>query len=247
MAKGVYAALSGAVASGVALETTAQNLANASTTGYHRLRPVFREVLARSAEAPQPAVGKTQPSENRLAVVASTVIDMTPGVTRSTGNPLDVVFPEGTFAAISTDRGERYTRAGNMRVGADGSIQLAGGKLASEDGQPINVDPAAQVSITKEGQVLADGEEVARIKLVEFQDPTRLQPEGAALLAASQASGAPEITSGELAIGELEEPNATPVTAMTELMTVSRLFDAYQRAIETFRDADRRIVQVPSS
>lgn len=247
MAKGVYAALSGAVASGVALETTAQNLANASTNGYHRIRPVFREVLARAGQAPQPGVGKTQPSENHFAVAAGTVIDMTPGVTRSTGNPLDVVFPERTFAAISTDRGERYTRAGSMKVGPDGSIQLAGGKLAGEDGQPITVDPTAQVSISKEGQVLANGEEVARIKLVEFQDPTRLQPEGAAQLAASQASGTPEITSGELAVGELEEPNATPVTAMTELMTVSRLFDAYQRAIETFRDADRRIVQVPSS
>jgi flagellar basal body rod protein FlgG len=34
---------------------------------------------------------------------------------------------------------------------------------------------------------------------------------------------------------------------MTELMTTSRLFDAYQRAIDTFRDADRRIAKIPET
>jgi flagellar basal body rod protein FlgG len=34
---------------------------------------------------------------------------------------------------------------------------------------------------------------------------------------------------------------------MTELISVSRMFEAYQRAMETFREADRKIVAVPQT
>ena len=42
MAKGVYSALSGAIAAQTSLDVTAQNLANASTPGFKKLRPIFR-------------------------------------------------------------------------------------------------------------------------------------------------------------------------------------------------------------
>ena len=101
------------------------------------------------------------------------------------------------------------------------------------------------MSISEEGDVLADGEPLARIKLVSFREPPLLSKEGALLFAPTAPSGQPEIASGKLRVGELEESNANPVVAMTELLATSRLFDAFQRAIDTFRDADRRIVKVP--
>lgn len=244
MSKGVYSALSGAVATQVSLDTTAQNLANSSTAGYQRLRPIFREALVNAQQNPnRPA----DPATPRFTAARGTVIDMSPGVRRQTGRALDVALPERTFLAVSTPRGERYTRAGQIEVTPEGSLRVGGADLVDESGTPIQVDPSKELSIGSDGQLSADGEPLARIKLVEFQEPRLLTLEGAALFNASQASGAPTVATGELAVGQIEESNSSPVVAMTDLLTASRLFDAYQRAIDTFRDADRKIVTVPSA
>jgi flagellar basal-body rod protein FlgF len=238
--KGVYSALSGAVAASVQLDTTAQNLANASTAGYQRLRPLFREALAGAAAG-------AEPGSPRFAAPAGTVIDLSPGVIRTTGRALDVVPPEATFLAVSTPRGERYTRDGSIEQTASGELRVGGHPLLDENGKPITVDPEKAASIAENGQVTVDGEGLARIKLVSFREPAALTPEGAVLFASSPASGAADVATGTLRVGELQDSNSTPVVAMTELMTTSRLFDAYQRAIDTFRDADRRIAKIPET
>ncbi len=238
MTKGVYSALSGAVAAEVQLDTIAQNLANAGTSGYQRLRPIFREALADADKGE--AVNTT-----RFAAPVGTVIDLAPGVMRATGRELDVVPPEGSFFCVSTDRGERFTKSGALDIAADGTLRAAGRPILDDKGQTIVVPEGANPSVSAEGDVLVDGEALARIKQVSFREPSTLAKEGALLFSSTASSGAPEIASGNLRVGELEESNANPVVAMTELLSTSRLFDAFQRAIDTFRDADRRIVKVP--
>jgi len=244
MAKGVYAALSGAVAAGVALDTTAQNLANASTAGYQKLRPVFHEVMKQAGSQRD-----QQDKGNRFTASSGTVIDLSPGVIRTTGRALDIALPQGAFMAVSTDRGERYTRAGSMTVDPAGSLTVGGQKVVDDSGNPIQIDAssAQDLSISEDGQLLQGGEPLARIKLVTFAEPRMLGPEGGTLFNATQASGPATPTDGAVRVGELEESNASPVTAMTELMTTTRLFDAFQRAIETFRDADRKVASLPNS
>jgi flagellar basal body rod protein FlgG len=43
-------------------------------------------------------------------------------------------------------------------------------------------------------------------------------------------------------VGTLEESNANVVGSMTELVDASRTFEAFQRVIDAFRDADRAAV-----
>jgi flagellar basal body rod protein FlgG len=240
MSKGVYSALSGAVAASIQLDTTAQNLANAGTAGYRRLRPLFREALADASAQGRDATA-------RFSAPTGTVIDMSPGVMRATGRALDIVPPQEGFLAVSTPRGERYSRAGAIEQSAGGELLVAGYPLLDDNGQPIVVDPSKTATVSEDGQVFSGGEPLARIKLVSFREPGALSPEGATLYASSAGSGGPEAASGQYRVGELEDSNATPVVAMTELLTTSRIFDAYQRAIDTFRDADRRIVKVPET
>jgi flagellar basal body rod protein FlgG len=244
MAKGVYAALSGAVAAGVALDSTAQNLANASTAGYQKLRPVFHEVMNRAGGQREQSM-----KGNRFTATSGTVIDMSPGVMRTTGRALDIAMPPKTFLAVATARGERYTRAGSMTVDPAGSLTVGGQKVVDDSGNPIQIDASAaqDLAISEDGQVLQGGETLARIKLVTFAEPRMLGPEGGTLFNATAASGPATLSGGTVSVGELEESNASPVTAMTELMTTTRLFDAFQRAIETFRDADRKIASLPNS
>lgn len=231
MSRGVYVALSGAVAQEHALETTATNLANASTAGYQRLRPVFREVLA----------GASRKENLRYAEVGSTALDTARGSLRQTGRGLDVALPENQYLAVTTPRGERYTRAGSLSMGADGSLKTAGGApLVREDGKPIVLSPAAgEPTITPDGSVVQGTEIVAKLKVVKAAPGTTLAHEAGGLLT---ARGAMAPTDTTLEVGTLEDSNATAVGAMTDLVTASRTFEAFQRMLETFGECDRKVL-----
>ena len=45
-------------------------------------------------------------------------------------------------------------------------------------------------------------------------------------------------------VGKLEGSNSSAVRAMTDLMTASRMFEAMQRAISTFRGINSRMVRI---
>lgn len=232
MSKGVYVALSGAVAQEAALETTATNVANATNAGYQRVRPVFREALARAAR-PDPNL--------RYAASVQTAIDTAPGATHTTGRPLDVALPRGAYLAVTSDRGERYTRAGALSVDASGTLKASGTPLASEDGAPIAINGTLPARIDEKGNVFQGETKIAQLRIVTFERPDRLQHEGGDLLAADQA-GAPEKSEHPIVVGALEESNGSVVTAMTELMATSRSFEAFQKMIDAFGEADRKVL-----
>lgn len=237
MSRGVYVALSGAVAQEHALETTATNLANASTAGYQRLRPVFREVLAGAQGAP----GSARREPLRYAEIGSTALDSSRGSLRQTGRGLDCALPENHYLAVSTPRGERYTRAGSLAMSADGTLKTAGGApLAREDGKPIVLSPSeGEPSMTADGSVVQNGSIVAKLKVVKSAAGTTLSHESAGLLV---ARGTMTTTDAAIEVGVLEDSNATAVGAMTDLVTASRTFEAFQRMLETFGECDRKVL-----
>lgn len=241
MGDGIYVALSGAIAQSMNLDATASNLANASTDGYQRARPVFREELTKA--------GRNDPGFHYTSV-AGTALDTTRGPLRATGKPLDFAMPEGTYLAVSTPRGERYTRAGSLTVGADGILRTQhGDTVLAENGKPIQApgDPAG-VRVDDSGQVLQGMDVRGRLKLVTFERPGNLERDQGPLLTTSASSGTPTPGRGPLEIGHVEESNANVVGSMTDLVTASRTFEAFQRVIDTFRDEDRKVVTtVPST
>jgi flagellar basal-body rod protein FlgF len=240
MADGIYVALSGAIAQSMNLDSTAQNLANASTDGYQRMRPVFREELSRA--------GSMDPGLH-YSSLAATKLDTRRGELRDTGRPLDFAMPEGTYLAVSTSNGERYTRAASLSVGIDGSLRTTGGAaVLSEGGSPIQLSPTgAAVRVDESGQVLQGDTPVGRVKLVTFAAPSGLTHDQGPLLMATSESGEATPGTGRLEIGHIEQSNANVVNSMTDLVTASRTFEAFQRVIDTFRDEDRKVVTtVPS-
>ncbi len=234
MNDGIYAALSGAIAQSSVLETAANNLANASTDGYQRVRPVFREVLAQA--------GGAGARGTSYVTVASTAVDGSAGAMRPTGRALDAALPDGVYLAVSTPRGERYTRAVSLTVDPDGGVRTArGAAVADESGAPLRVPPGdGELALTADGELRRAGAPVGRLRLVRFDLPEQLAQEGGTLLAPGGAT--PTTTSAALTVGSVEESNATMVSAMTDLVTATRTFEAFQRVIDAFREADRRVV-----
>ncbi|MBI5512161.1 MAG: flagellar hook basal-body protein [Deltaproteobacteria bacterium] len=232
MADGIYLALSGALAQGALLENTANNLANATTDGFQRSRAVFRERVS-------PGGG---PAAAHFSVLDTTALDGSAGARRNTGRGLDAALPEGTYLAVQTPRGERYTRAVSLAVAPDGALRTSRGEaVLGEDGRPLTPG-VGELTLGPDGALLRGGAPVGRLRLVRFPRPEALSPEGGALLAASGRSGPAAAAPAVLEVGALEESNAPVVSAMTDLVTASRNFEAFQRVIEAFREADRRVV-----
>jgi len=147
MADGIYAALSGAVAHYTSLETTAQNLANIDTTGYRAVTPVFHEVLA--AEGSDRTV--------RFTAVRRSAVDLSPGALRETGGALDLAFGQNSFLAVDTPGGERFTRAGSLKIAPDGTITTQRGHVVRGDGgQAIRVDTELGAEVNARGEVSSE-------------------------------------------------------------------------------------------
>lgn len=232
MGDGIYCALSGALAQQTALDATATNLANASTAGYRTETPIFREVLRQAGPM----------GTLRFAEVQATAMSSDPGALRSTGRDLDVALPDKVFLAVQTDAGERYTRAGSLQVRPDGTLSTKDGRpVLSDKDAPIKLPPGAAPLISSSGEISTKDGPLGRLKLVSFAEPAWLVHEGSTLLASTNDSGQATAAAAEITVGALEDSNASPVAAMTQLLSASRMFDAFQRAIETFHESDRRV------
>jgi flagellar basal body rod protein FlgG len=242
MSDGIYIALNGALGESDKLDVVATNLANAATAGYQRLRPVFHQALASAQQASGPCF--------QSVATSSVELDPTRGALRVTGRALDVTLPEASYLALGTARGERYTRAGSLAMGADGTLRTRSGEaVISESGRTIRgAADKGDVSITQAGEVWQDGQMLARLKVVTFPAPAQLVPEGGAVLAPTAASGAAVPATGKLDVGSVEESNTSVVGSMTELVSASRAFDAFQRAIDAFNKADEKVTtMVPNA
>lgn len=233
MADGIYAALSGALAHYTSLETTAQNLANVDTTGYRAMTPVFREVLAN--ERANETV--------HFASVRRTAVDTSPGALRTTEAPLDLAFGPGSFLALETAGGERYTRAGSLKIAPDGTLTTQRGHaVLGESGQRIVVDTEQGAEINPQGEVSSAGRSLGFLRVVTFENPGEMTYEGQGLLQANAEAGQLVRSTDLIEVGKLEESNASTVRAMTDLMSASRMFEAMEQAISSFSQIDRRLV-----
>lgn len=233
MSKGLYVALSGAVAQEHAMDMTATNVANSSSAGYQRMRPVFRQALAS-------AVGD---GEMRYTKTARSAVDTTPGATRVTNNALDIALPQNVYLAAITPRGERFTRAGSLGIDSEGTLRTASGTPVSSDGgAPIKAAVGGgALRIDPDGTVKQGANAIGKLKLVTFETPGALEHEGSGLLSGANA-GAVTPSKEPLTVGAVEESNAAPVAAMTEMMQASRTFEAFQKVLDQFGEIDRKLM-----
>jgi flagellar basal-body rod protein FlgF len=244
MSDGIYSALSGALAQERNLQVTANNVANANTTGFKADRPSFYETLTQVKNP------KELGPSLRYVHVADVHVDHEPGAFRLTERPLDVALQGDGFFTIETPKGERYTRAGSFVIDHEGTLRtLAGNRVMGEAG-PITVkgreikipENTREVSINPDGTVRADNQEVGKLKIVRFADlDNDLIKDGLTWFTTqnnAQPRAADETTTCEQ--GYLEDANINAVAGMTELIVVQRSFEALQKVIETFRDLDSR-------
>ena len=147
----IYTAMSGAAQALEQQSVTANNLANASTTGFRAQLSAFRQVPMNFEN------GASGDATTRTFVLSSTpTADYAPGPIQQTGNPLDVAVQGPGWLSVQTqDGGEAYTRAGNLHVDANGQLVTANNLPVLGNSGPMSIPPGAEVTIGKDGTVTA--------------------------------------------------------------------------------------------
>jgi len=228
MSDGIYIATAGAVAQSNALDATANNIANASTTGFHGDRVTFREALtaARSPDVANVGAGTTR-------------VDSQAGALLPTENPLDLALDGDGYFGVTTPNGPRYTRAGNFQIDAKHDLVSADGfALRGAAGAPINIPAdAQQVAVAADGTVSADGNELGKLELVRFA-PAQMKREGGSLFSATGKPIAGELP--KVRSGMLETSNVNVVRGVVDLVKVSRTYESLMRMIQGYHDIESR-------
>ena len=219
--------VSGAVALERRLQLIAHNLANLDTPGFKR------EVMALKA---RPMGHGDYPL---VVEIAERIPDLSPGIMKPTGDPLDLAIGSEGFFVVETPQGVRYTRKGTFRVDEEGYLVTSQGYRVLGKGGAIALE-GAEVVVNEAGDVIVGGEVVDSLRVVSFPKGANLIREGDGLFRFEGPEGELiEVEDPQVKQGFLEGSNVSPVLEMVKLIEVSRVFEAYQRALHTADDIAR--------
>jgi flagellar basal-body rod protein FlgF len=188
----------------------------------------------------------------RTFVVESTPVpDLSAGVMRTTGNPLDVAVHGSGWIAVQDVQGrEAYTRNGNLEVGINGQLVTNTGLPVLSDGGPISIPPDSDVTIGKDGtiSVVTNNQynaviALTRIKLVNPPNDRMLRGDDG-LFRVAGGQPAPADASVVLAAGVLEASNVDSVQSLIGIIDQSRFFDMQVKLMQKADENAGRAAQV---
>lgn len=233
MDNSIYITLSRQVALFRDMDITANNIANANTTGYNAEHIMFKSFLAKD-------INQGNRNEMAFAHDISSYRDTTTGPMTITGNDLDVAISGEGYFQVLTPLGTRYTRAGSFRIGSDGVLTTAEGyPVLDVSGQSITFpDDVREVSIGEAGNIKSNGEDLANLGIVSFENPQVLERVGGHLY---KSDVTPETASNVRVLqGSLENANVQPVLELTHMIDVSRSVENTSQFIAAIYDLERK-------
>jgi flagellar basal-body rod protein FlgF len=239
----VYTAMTGARHLLDQQATTANNLANATTTGFRAQLDSFRAVPVVSGGLP-----------TRAFVVDNTVgSDFRQGALQTTGRPLDVaVRGDGWLAVQSADGSEAYTRNGSLKVSENGLLQTANGLTLQGENGPIAIPPDTEIAIASDGTVSGINTQQAkpgpsnilgRIKLVNPDTKGLVRGEDGLFRNQSGLPADPDVNV-RLADGVLEGSNVNPIDSMVNMIQLARSFDTQMSLLKNAENNAAKATQI---
>lgn len=233
MQSGYYAALTGLLARSQTLDTVASNLANVGTSGFRAQSDFFSNVLA----GPRVNDSQLDQAVNNYGVLGGTVVDLTQGAIKETGNPLDIAIQGEGFFAVKTPAGIRYTRDGRLVRAADGKLTTADGNypvLNAKD-KEISLPPGNPV-IGSDGTISYDGAIAGGVAVFRFKSANDLKADGVNLYQ-SLSKTKPAISKDfTIRQGALEGSNQDVIQGTMQLVLAQRQAQMMEKAITIFYD-----------
>jgi len=245
--KAMYTAATGMDAQTLRIDTIANNLANANTTGFKKSQVDFADLLYIAMRSPGGGATEATQAPTGLEIGSgvfpvSTLKIFTEGIISNTAGELDLAITGRGFFQVENPNGEvQYTRDGSFRVGADGQVVNSQGLPLSPavsvpaDAQEISVGSDGTVSVMTPGN---DPSSIGNIQLAYFINPAGLASEGGNLFSETVASGPPTTGTpgtdglGEVSQGYLEMSNVDVVNELVDLIVAQRTYELNSKVVK---------------
>jgi flagellar basal-body rod protein FlgF len=219
----VYNALAAQSILSKQLDLTAENIANINTKGFQRNDVVVTPYSPGSR------------FENYLVMAKATgnYRSTQQGPIKRTGNPLHAAIRGKGFFMVQGPQGLAYTKDGAFHINANGQLSSASGyPVLDIGGGAIDIPAGAEIAISQDGTISANGEFIAQLGVAEFDDPQVLNRIGENLLM-TDAAPKDEIDVTIVPLS-LEGANTNPVE---ESMNLIKILRTYQQA-NNLQDSD---------
>ena len=245
MDKLVYTAATGLKAHMAAQAAIANNMANASTTGFRADRVVFDRIELKG--------GGSRYEARAPASQEVTDADRSVGAIIQTGRNLDVALTDSdTWLTVQAPDGtEAYTRRGDLTVTASGTLQTGDGYLVMGSGGPITIPPYTSLSIGSDGSIsivpqggaATDATVVDKLKLVSDKGSTTVK--GLDNLMHVRGGGVlPENMDAKVASGSLEQSNVNMTQVLVDMIENQRSYEVQANLLKEAKTMDEGAASV---
>jgi flagellar basal-body rod protein FlgG len=240
--RALYTAATGMSANQTKIENIANNISNANTTGFKKVREgfedlVYQQIAGRGASGDAMQIGGG-------ARLASLSRDFRTGNTMITSSETDLMLDGPGFFVVETMNGETfYTRDGHFRTDMDGRVTTQNGYMLQPN---IQVPQGGTLVISGDGTISAEiqtdeGVEVVQLGILEiatFQNPEALEAAGGNFFRATTAAGDVLRTqptqdgTGSVLQYALEGSNVDVAEELISMITAQRGYELSSKVIQ---------------
>ncbi|HEX3100831.1 MAG TPA: flagellar basal-body rod protein FlgG [Pyrinomonadaceae bacterium] len=236
------------------VDNIANNLANASTTGFKRTRLEFQDLLYQNMRTAGGAANASTslPVGLQIGMGARSISSekiFIQGESKQTDGPLDMAIEGSGFFQVRQANGElAYSRAGQFHLNNQGQVVTATGESLEPaitiptEATAVQIGKDGTVSVSLPGQTNASN--VGQIQLAIFANPAGLEALGGNLYKETGASGqaivgTPDTNGiGGINQGYIEGSNVSVVEELVNMISAQRIYETNSKVITT---ADRML------
>jgi flagellar basal-body rod protein FlgG len=249
MNRSLYIAATGMNAQQSQMDVISNNLANVNTNGFKGSRAVFEDLLYQTVR--QPGANSTQTTELASGSQLGTGVQQvaterlyTQGALSQTSNSKDVAINgNGFFQVTMPDGTTAYTRDGSFQASPTGQLVTSSGYAVTPaitlptNYTSLTIGSDGTVTITQQGSTA--NTTIGQLQIATFANPAGLDAKGENLLAETNGSGVPNVTtpglngSGTLQQGYVEASNVNVVQELVNMIQTQRAYEINSKAVTT--------------
>jgi flagellar basal-body rod protein FlgG len=235
MTHGVYSAGAAMARLEIFQEVTANNLANAATTGFRRDLMTAREPLRGESGM---AVGPLKLGRVETAIMLES------GGVEPTGSRTDLAITGDGFFVVENGGKSYLTRAGAFARNENGEMMTASGDRLMGDGGPIVIE-SDDFAVSQTGEVSAAGSVVGMVRIAGVAPGVALRKAGGSRIEMPSSGVGPRPDATSILQGYLEGSNVNAIREMVSLVEAFRVYEANAKSVTTADEIlDKAVNQV---
>jgi flagellar basal body rod protein FlgG len=220
------------------LESTDQRVRKLMDNVTYSEVPGYRKSEAVVRGFPMELDAATQRLSAMKPQVEGTYYSHLQGALIKTNGKLDLALGSDGYFVIAGPWGEGYTRDGRFRLDKDGRLlTVAGSYPVMGAGGQIVLPPGADVSVSQNGMIEVDGEEVDQVRVVKPEVRDNLESlNGSIFKMGGSFTPMQEIENPRIIQGYIEASNVNIVDQMMEMIYLERVYNVNTKIVQS-RDA----------